>query len=85
MDGWRREWYTGLGPILGRCLKLPQHGRRAHRGAATGGPRRIRAAGCPESTSTDALEGGEDGGTKRTKALSLEKQTRWSQIKLSEC
>ena len=43
----------------------------------------LRAAVCPESTSTEALEGGEDRGTKRTKALPPEKQTRWSQIKLS--
>lgn len=57
----------------------------AHGGTATGGPQRIRAAVCPESTSTEALEGGEDRGTKRTKALPPEKQTRWSQIKLSEC
>lgn len=47
---------------MGRCPKLPQHGSGAYGGPATGGPQRFRTAGCPESVSTDALEGGEDRG-----------------------
>ena len=58
----------GPGSYLGKMLEHPQHGSGAHGGPATGGPQRIRTAGCPESISTDALEGGEDRGDQEDKS-----------------
>lgn len=71
--------------MLGSCSKLPQQGIGGHGGAATGGPRRIRAAECPESMSTDALDGGEDRGDQEDESSALRGADRWSQIKLSGC